>query len=67
MFYSPARVDGLVKRVETHTEMIEYFVDRDDFMHYKHTTFGRRSRVVSPNDSTELNVRPITVSALCLL
>ena len=37
VFYNVARMDGLAKRVETPTEMTEHFVDRDDFLYYKHT------------------------------
>ena len=31
IFYHDARVDGLTRREETPSEMVEHFVDRDDF------------------------------------
>ena len=63
VFYNVARMDGLAKRVETPTEMTEHFVDRDDFLYYKHTTFGRRPKMFGPQDgATTVAPRPIVVS-----
>ncbi|KAK3749491.1 hypothetical protein QZH41_013464 [Actinostola sp. cb2023] len=55
-FYSSARIDGLVKREETPEEMTETFVDRDDFLYYRHVTFGKRVKKFGPQDN---NARPI--------
>ena len=53
-----ARIDGLVKREETPEEMTETFVDRDDFMYYRHVSFGKRVKKFGPQDA---NARPIAV------
>ncbi|NXG64966.1 DRC7 protein, partial [Hemiprocne comata] len=45
-FYHEARVDGLQKHVEHGNEMTEYFVGRDDFLHVRQTTFGKRGKKV---------------------
>ncbi|XP_074824600.1 dynein regulatory complex subunit 7 isoform X2 [Natator depressus] len=59
-FYSETRVDGLQKRVENAKEMTEYFEGRSDFLHYRHTVFGRRTkRAQMVLINTELNARPI--------
>nr|XP_048672599.1 dynein regulatory complex subunit 7 isoform X2 [Caretta caretta] len=59
-FYSETRVDGLQKRVENAKEMTEYFEGRSDFLHYRHTEFGRRTkRAQMVLINTELNARPI--------
>ncbi|XP_001632291.2 dynein regulatory complex subunit 7 [Nematostella vectensis] len=55
-FYASARIDGLVKREETPEEMIETYVDRDDYLYYCHVTFGKRVKKFGPQDN---NVRPI--------
>ena len=62
-FHDEARVDGLVKRVETAVEMTEHFKNRDDFLFYKHVDFGKKPKKFGPQDgSTTANVRPILVS-----
>ena len=62
-FYDEARVDGLVKRVETPIEMSEHYKNRDDFLFYKHVDFGKKPKRFGPQDgSTSANVRPILVS-----
>lgn len=62
-FYDEARVDGLVKRIETPTEMTEHFKNRDDFLYYKHVDFGKKPKKFGPQDgSTSQNHRPILVS-----
>ncbi|XP_067406158.1 dynein regulatory complex subunit 7 isoform X2 [Emydura macquarii macquarii] len=59
-FYSETRVDGLQKRVENAQEMTEYFEGRSDFLHYRHTMFGKRTkRPQSLLVNTESNARPI--------
>ncbi|XP_015268298.1 PREDICTED: dynein regulatory complex subunit 7 [Gekko japonicus] len=60
-FYSETRVDGLQKRVETPTDMAEYFEGRSDFLWYRHAEFGKRAKK-PPNNTqvnTESNARPI--------
>ncbi|XP_053487265.1 dynein regulatory complex subunit 7 isoform X3 [Ictalurus furcatus] len=39
-FYSKARDDNLLSRVETPTEMTETFQDRSDFLYYRHVIYG---------------------------
>uniref|UniRef100_A0A8C8RRD9 Dynein regulatory complex subunit 7 n=1 Tax=Pelusios castaneus TaxID=367368 RepID=A0A8C8RRD9_9SAUR len=58
-FYSETRVDGLQKRVENAQEMMEYFEGRSDFLHYRHTTFGKRTKKAQTLVNSELNARPI--------
>ena len=53
---------GLVKRIETPTEMTEHFKNRDDFLFYKHIEFGKKPKKFGPQDgSTTVNNRPILV------
>lgn len=60
IFYNEARVDGLIKRVETPTEMTEEYSDRDDFLYYKHVDFGKRPKKFGPQDGpSSKNERPI--------
>jgi len=56
LFYSNARVDGLVKREETALSMTEYFENRDDFLSYRHAIFGKRVKKFGPQ---AVNHRPI--------
>nr|XP_060644219.1 dynein regulatory complex subunit 7 [Anolis sagrei ordinatus] len=66
-FYNETRVDGLEKRVETATDMTEYFVGRSDFLYYKHTEFGKRVKKVSttaPTATMESNARPVWAGSL---
>ncbi|NXO24939.1 DRC7 protein, partial [Cisticola juncidis] len=59
-FYHTARVDGLWKRFENATEMTEYFVGREDFLHTRHTEFGEREKKMEKAGATaEANSRPI--------
>ncbi|XP_067680734.1 dynein regulatory complex subunit 7-like [Haliotis asinina] len=59
-FHNDARVDGLVKRIETPTEMTEHFKDRDDFLFYKHVVFNKRQKRFGPQEgSSSANQRPI--------
>ncbi|NXX98916.1 DRC7 protein, partial [Centropus bengalensis] len=46
-FYNEARVDDLQKRVENTTEMTEYFVGRNDFLHMRQAKFGKRGEEVA--------------------
>ncbi|NXU82045.1 DRC7 protein, partial [Oreotrochilus melanogaster] len=58
-FYHEARVDGLQKRVENATEMIEYFVGREDFLRVRHTEFGKKQKKIQLAGTTTDNFRPI--------
>ena len=58
-FIFSARIDGLVKREESPEDMMEGYVDRDDFMYYRQVTFGKRVKKFGPQ---EANARPIVVS-----
>ena len=52
MFYHVARVDGLEKRVETPTQMTEYFINRDDFLIYRLVEFAGREKKFGPSEAT---------------
>lgn len=39
-----ARVDGLVERVMTPSEMVEHYMDRDDFLYYRHVTYEKLTK-----------------------
>jgi len=56
IFYHTARVDGLEQRIETPTMMTEYFINRDDFLVYRHAVFGSRQKKFGPSENTH---RPI--------
>ncbi len=58
-FYNEARVDGLQKRIETPTEMTETFVDREDFLYYRHVEYGKQPKIFGPAETTRS--RPIVV------
>jgi len=58
-FYHEARVDGLEKRVETPTQMTEYFVNRDDFLVYRLVEFTGREKKFGPSEGS--SERPIQV------
>ena len=53
-------MDGLSKREETPTEMTEHFVNRTDFLYYRHVVFGIRQKKVAPA-TAEGPPRPILV------
>ncbi|XP_052769766.1 dynein regulatory complex subunit 7-like [Mya arenaria] len=60
LFYAEARVDGLMKRMETPSEMTEHFENRDDFLYFKHTEFGKKPKKFGPQDkSSGQEPRPI--------
>ncbi|ESO96481.1 hypothetical protein LOTGIDRAFT_115813, partial [Lottia gigantea] len=60
IFYHEARVDGLMKRIETPSELTEHYVNRDDFLFYKHVEFGKRQKKFGPQDGgSSGNARPI--------
>ncbi|XP_011446060.2 dynein regulatory complex subunit 7-like isoform X1 [Crassostrea angulata] len=60
IFYHEARVDGLVKREETQTEMTEEYSNRDDFLFYKYVEFGKRAKKFGPQETSSANKgRPI--------
>ena len=56
-----ARVDGLSKREESATEMTEHFINRPDFLFYRHVKFGVREKKVAPA-TLDGFPRPILVS-----
>uniref|UniRef100_A0A803W7B3 Dynein regulatory complex subunit 7 n=1 Tax=Ficedula albicollis TaxID=59894 RepID=A0A803W7B3_FICAL len=59
-FYHTARVDGLWKRFENATEMTEYFIGREDFLHMRHIEFGEREKEMENAGITaDANPRPI--------
>ncbi|NWI27787.1 DRC7 protein, partial [Sula dactylatra] len=65
-FYIEARVDGLQKRVENANEMTEYFLGRDDFLHIRHTEFGKRGKKIHlAGTRTDMNSRPIVQIKEC--
>ncbi|XP_037396692.1 dynein regulatory complex subunit 7 isoform X4 [Pygocentrus nattereri] len=57
-FYSHARADGLASRVETPSEITETFIDRPDFLHYRHVVYGKRELGEMPNNPEQVQ-RPI--------
>ncbi|XP_025105160.1 dynein regulatory complex subunit 7-like [Pomacea canaliculata] len=60
IFCDEARVDGLVKRIETPTGMTEHYKDREDFLYYKNVVFRKRSkRITMSNTSVVADFRPI--------
>ncbi|NWS10133.1 DRC7 protein, partial [Pachyramphus minor] len=65
-FYHKARADDLRKRVESATEMTEYFVGRDDFLHIRHVEFGERENGMDmAGTRPELQLRPIVQIKEC--
>jgi hypothetical protein len=58
-FFHNARVDGLEKRAETPTEMTETFINRDDFLVYRHVVYGVRQKKLAP--ANDIQLRPIEV------
>ncbi|XP_066050417.1 dynein regulatory complex subunit 7 [Chamaea fasciata] len=59
-FYHTARVDGLWKRFENATEMTEYFMGREDFLHTRHIEFDEREKKTEKAGTTaDANPRPI--------
>jgi hypothetical protein len=67
IFYNEARVDGLMKRVETPTEMTEEYTDRDDFLYYKHVDFGKRPKKFGPQDGSTLKMNTLYLLSLGIL
>ncbi|XP_033127806.1 dynein regulatory complex subunit 7-like [Anneissia japonica] len=59
IFYHHARVDGLVKREESATEMTEHFTNRRDFLHYRNVQFGKRQKKLEPANAPTHSSRPI--------
>ncbi|NXK39898.1 DRC7 protein, partial [Piprites chloris] len=65
-FYHKARADDLRKRVESATEMTEYFVGRDDFLHIRHVEFGEReNRTDIAGTRPDVHLRPIVQIKEC--
>ncbi|XP_065517544.1 dynein regulatory complex subunit 7 isoform X4 [Lathamus discolor] len=61
-FYNEARVDGLQKRVETASEMTEYFMGRDDFLYLRHVDFGKQG---DETQGIDMNSKPIVQIKEC--
>jgi len=59
-FYHVARVDGLDRRLETPTQMTEHFIDRDDFLVFRHVEFIARQKKFGPASENTAD-RPILV------
>jgi len=57
IFYSEARVDGLIKRTEDPSQMTEEFTDREDHLYYRHVEFGKRPKKFGPAEN--VTPRPI--------
>ncbi|XP_061695553.1 dynein regulatory complex subunit 7 [Syngnathoides biaculeatus] len=55
MEFSGARVDGLVRRVDTPEEMTESFKGREDFLYYRRVLFDRS--IHSPEETFEMDAR----------
>ena len=49
MEFSSARVDDLVRRVVSPREMTETFVDRQDFLYYRHVVFDQDVQLSEPD------------------
>ncbi|NWQ63427.1 DRC7 protein, partial [Neopipo cinnamomea] len=65
-FYHKARADDLQKRVESATEMTEYFVGRDDFLHIRHVEFGEREDGMDvAGTRPDVHLRPIVQIKEC--
>ncbi|NWT87597.1 DRC7 protein, partial [Lanius ludovicianus] len=59
-YYHMARADGLWKRFENATEMTEYFVGREDFLHMRHIELGERDKKMHmAGVRSDANPRPI--------
>ncbi|XP_051879591.1 dynein regulatory complex subunit 7 isoform X2 [Pristis pectinata] len=58
-FNGKLRVDGLMNRVETPTEMTERFSDRPDFLMYRNTVFAKRLKKVKLPGTIHSNYRTI--------
>lgn len=59
--FSCARVDNLVRRVESPGEMTELFEGRDDFLYIRHVTFDRRVEFSEPDMDAGPDERPLQV------
>ncbi|NWH60484.1 DRC7 protein, partial [Geococcyx californianus] len=65
-FYNEARADDLQKYVENATELIEYFEGRDDFLHIRHTTFGKTGEGIHfAGTRTDIRSQPIVQIKEC--
>ncbi|XP_032848732.2 dynein regulatory complex subunit 7 isoform X3 [Tyto alba] len=65
-FYNEVRVDGLQKRVKNATEMTEYFMGRDDFLHVRYIQFCKRGKKIHlAGTRTETNSQPLVQIKEC--
>ncbi|XP_078262293.1 dynein regulatory complex subunit 7 [Rhinoraja longicauda] len=58
-FNGKLRVDGLISRVETPTDMVEKFRERPDFLIYRHAVFAKRLKKVKLPGISHTNYRTI--------
>ncbi|XP_061549769.1 dynein regulatory complex subunit 7 [Phycodurus eques] len=59
MEFSSARVDGLVRRVDTPEEMTESFKGREDFLYYRKVIFDRNVQLPEETTKMEPGERPL--------
>ena len=59
--FSCARVDNLVRRVESPGEMTELFEGRDDFLYIRHVIFDRHIEFSEPDVDAGPDDRPLQV------
>ncbi|XP_042348033.1 dynein regulatory complex subunit 7 isoform X2 [Plectropomus leopardus] len=57
--FSSARVDGLLRRVESPGEMTEIFEGRRDFLYYRHVVFDRQVQFSEPDVGSDPGDRPL--------
>ncbi|XP_073325702.1 dynein regulatory complex subunit 7 [Pagrus major] len=57
--FSSARVDNLVRRVESQGEMTEIFEGRDDFLYCRHVVFDRHVQFSEPDVDSGPDNRPL--------
>lgn len=63
-FYHVARVDGLERREETPTQMTEHFINRDDFLVYRHVQFASKQLKKFGPSEASTSERPIQAGCL---
>lgn len=55
-FYSQARPDGLVRRVDTPKKVLFYFSERDDCLFYRSATFEVQNEATDISEGTLIKV-----------